>query len=116
MLSVFYFLFLKLIFLHHLFFGQSIGIAFLAFLIGYTGHLFADLFTEMGVPLLFPLGYHFGIPPDPLGKIRIKTGYWFENLIIYPAVNIILLIIIYIYIRNYGLIQSLINRFLSAKM
>ena len=115
-LSVIYFLILKLVFIIPLFSGINIGLLFSAFLIGYFGHLFADLFTEMGVPLLFPLPYHFGIPPDPLGKLRIKTGKWFENLIIYPAINIVLLIIIYIYIRNHNLIQSLINRFLSAKI
>ena len=71
----------------------------LAFVIGYSAHLFADLFTEVGVPLLFPIDYHFGIPPDPFGKIRIKTGKWFENLIIYPAVNFALLLIILRYLE-----------------
>ena len=65
----------------------------IAFILGYASHLFADMFTETGVPLLFPLGYHFGLPP--LKKIRIKTGHWFENLIIYPAVNIAIIIAIY---------------------
>ena len=68
----------------------------LAFAIGYASHIFADLFTEMGVPLLFPLGYHLGIPP--IKRIRIKTGRWFENLIIYPIVTAALLIIIYLYL------------------
>jgi len=72
----------------------------LSFIMGYFSHIFADLFTEAGVPLLFPIGYHFGIPPDPLGKVRIKTGKWFENLIIYPAVNIALVVIIYEYLKN----------------
>lgn len=44
----------------------------LAYGLGHISHLFADLFTEMGVPLLFPLDYHFGIPP--IEKMRIKTG------------------------------------------
>lgn len=70
----------------------------LAYMIGHISHLFADMFTEMGVPLLFPLGYHFGIPPNPFEKMRIKTGRWFENLIIYPAVNIALLLTIYTYL------------------
>jgi len=66
----------------------------LPFVLGYVAHLLADSFTEAGVPLLFPIGYHFGIPPDPFGKIRIKTGKWFENLIIYPVVNFALLFVI----------------------
>lgn len=72
----------------------------LAFVVGYCSHLVADMFTEAGVPLLFPLAYHFGIPPDPLGKIRIKTGRWFENLIVYPLVNLALLLIIVNYIKG----------------
>lgn len=72
----------------------------LAFALGYTSHMFADMFTEKGVPILFPLDYHFGIPPDPLGKIRIKTGKWFENIIIYPLVNLAILFVILMYLRG----------------
>lgn len=74
------------------------SLALLAFIIGYTSHILADLFTESGVPLLFPIGYHFGIPPDPFQRVRIKTGRWFENLVLYPAINIALIVIIYDYL------------------
>ncbi|OGM12961.1 hypothetical protein A3A76_01520 [Candidatus Woesebacteria bacterium RIFCSPLOWO2_01_FULL_39_23] len=57
-------------------------------IIGYLSHLLADSFTEEGLPLLFPLRIAFGIPP--IKKIRIKTGQWFENLVIYPAIWIYL--------------------------
>jgi len=70
----------------------------LAYGIGHLSHLFADMFTEMGVPLLFPLEYHFGIPP--IKRVRIKTGKWFENLIIFPAVNIALILVIYSYLTR----------------
>ena len=70
----------------------------LAYATGHISHLIADMFTEMGVPLLFPLEYHFGIPP--IKRMRIKTGHWFENLIIYPIVNIALLIVIYDYLTR----------------
>lgn len=73
----------------------------LAFSIGYFSHLLADSFTEAGVPLLFPLEYRFGIPPDPLGKVRIKTGKWFENLVIYPFVNLALIYIVFLYLRRF---------------
>lgn len=72
----------------------------LAFAVGYVSHLFADMFTERGVPILFPLDYHFGIPLDPFGKMRIKTGRWFENLIIYPLVNLFLIFVIYSYLSS----------------
>ena len=110
-ISAFYLLLLKILFLAiPALSSVNFNFIYLAFLIGYGGHLFADMFTEMGVPLLFPLPYHFGIPPDPFGKLRIKTGKWFENLIIYPAVNITLLIIIFFYIKNQNFLQSLLNR------
>lgn len=67
----------------------------LAYTVSYASHLFADMFTEAGIPLLFPWDYHFGIPP--VERWRIKTGRWFENLIVYPIVNIALLLIIYEY-------------------
>lgn len=71
----------------------------LAFALGYASHLVADLFTEAGVPLFFPLSYHFGIPPDPFGRVRIKTGRWFENLIVYPLVNISIIFVVYRYVE-----------------
>jgi membrane-bound metal-dependent hydrolase YbcI (DUF457 family) len=71
---------------------NTIYIILCAYGTGYVSHLFADSFTEAGVPWLFPLPYHFGIPP--IAKMRIKTGKWFENLIIYPAVNFLLIIVV----------------------
>lgn len=71
-----------------------------AFVLGYASHLFADSLTEEGVPLLFPIDYHFGIPPNPFEKVRIKTGQWFENLVIYPIVNIAIIVLIVNFIRQ----------------
>ncbi len=93
-----FWLLLKIIFHDSSFIIQDSSVL-LAFVVGYAAHLFADLFTEAGVPLLFPIGYHFGIPPDPFGKIRIKTGKWFENMIVYPAVNFALLFVILSYFK-----------------
>lgn len=53
-------------------------------MIGFLSHLLADSFTEEGIPLLYPIPLTFGIPP--IKKIRIKTGRWFENFVIFPAV------------------------------
>lgn len=55
-----------------------------ALMIGYISHLLADSLTEEGLPLLFPFKLTFGIPP--IRSIRIKTGRWFENLIVFPSV------------------------------
>ncbi len=71
----------------------------IAFAIGYFSHIFADLFTESGVPILFPWGYHFGLPPAPFQRVRIKTGKWFENLVVYPMVNILLVLAVVSYLK-----------------
>jgi len=72
--------------------GWNAGQVFVAFLCSYGAHLVADMFTEEGIPILYPYHRMFGIPPRPFEAVRIVTGKWFENLIIFPAVNIILII------------------------
>ena len=69
---------------------------FVSFMIAYASHLAADMFTEQGIPLLYPYHRSFGIPPKPFEKVRIMTGKWFENLIIFPIVNIATIAIIVI--------------------
>jgi len=61
-------------------------------MVGYASHLLADSLTEEGIPLLFPLRINFGIPP--IRRMRIKTGRWFENLVIYPGIWIYLVIFV----------------------
>lgn len=60
------------------------GIILAALMVGYLSHLLADSFTEEGLPLLFPIDLSFGIPP--IRRVRIKTGKWFENFIVYPGI------------------------------
>jgi inner membrane protein len=50
-----------------------------AFMIGVLSHLFMDLFTKEGVPLLLPLPFKFGIPP--IRSLRITTGKIAEKTI-----------------------------------
>jgi inner membrane protein len=64
-------------------------IIFASIMIGYISHLVADSFTEEGIPLLFPLKIAFGIPP--IKKMRIKTGGWFENFVVFPVTWIYLI-------------------------
>lgn len=61
-----------------------------AFMIGYVLHLLADGLTEEGIPLLWPAKGMFGFPPRPLQHLRIVSGGWFENLLIFPALNLLL--------------------------
>lgn len=64
--------------------GLNTDILLWSIMIGIVSHLIADSFTEEGIPLFFPFQFTFGLPP--VKKIRIKTGRWFEHLVVYPAV------------------------------
>jgi len=57
---------------------------FWALMIGYISHLFLDMLTEDGIPLLFPIKWKFGFPP--IKSLRIKSGKWFEKFIIFPLI------------------------------
>jgi inner membrane protein len=67
--------------------GQAVLFAFLA---AYLSHMVADMVTVEGIPLFFPHQHMYGIPPRPLQGIRIETGKWFENIIVFPLVNLAL--------------------------
>lgn len=69
-------------------------ILFISMMISYSVHLLADSFTVQGIPLLWPLHKNFGIPPEPFEEVRIETGKWFENLIIFPILNLVLILLI----------------------
>ena len=68
--------------------GISITPVIAASTIAYASHLLADSFTVEGIPFIWPWSRMLGIPPKPFDGIRIQTGKWFENLVIFPAVNI----------------------------
>jgi membrane-bound metal-dependent hydrolase YbcI (DUF457 family) len=68
--------------------GHSVLIAGLA---AYFSHILADMVTVEGVPLFFPQQHMYGIPPRPFQGLRIVTGGWFENLVVFPAVNLVLI-------------------------
>lgn len=63
-----------------------------AFMIGFVSHLLIDTITKDGVPWLFPIPIHFGIPP--LRILRMKTGGFFEKSVIFP---LLLVTNVYIY-------------------
>jgi membrane-bound metal-dependent hydrolase YbcI (DUF457 family) len=64
----------------------NIYLIYWSVIIGYISHLIADSFTEEGVPLLYPIKVNLGLPPVKIW--RIKTGRWFEKLIVIPGVTI----------------------------
>jgi membrane-bound metal-dependent hydrolase YbcI (DUF457 family) len=63
----------------------------------YVSHLLADMVTIEGVPVLFPHQRMYGIPPRPFQGVRIVTGKWFENLVVFPLVNIAFVVIVWLY-------------------
>ncbi len=75
-------------------------------IIGFIAHLLADSITVEGIPLFWPFGSYIGFPPHPFQGLRIVTGKWFENLIIFPAVILLLASLI---MAHWSLFQGLIH-------
>src|SRR3989338_5009778 len=75
-------------------------------MIGYISHLVADSLTEEGLPLFFPIDFNVGFPP--VRKMRIVTGKWFENLVVFPAVWIYILWFLFTYQSEVARILRLI--------
>jgi inner membrane protein len=67
--------------------GINTGILFFCSLTAYLSHIAADLVTVQGVPLFFPWRTMVGLPPAPFQGLRILTGRWFENLVVFPLAN-----------------------------
>jgi inner membrane protein len=64
----------------------DIDLVWWAFMIGMISHLVMDTFTKEGVPWLLPLPFKFGLPP--IKKLRVTTGHFVENLLIFPGLLI----------------------------
>ena len=58
-----------------------------AFMIGALSHLVMDSFTREGVPWLLPVPVKFGFPP--LRSLRLVTGGWLENLVVFPGLLVV---------------------------
>lgn len=61
-------------------------LVWISFMVGFVSHLVMDTFTREGVPWLFPIPIHFGIPP--LKFLRIKTGGIIEKSLVFPGLLI----------------------------
>lgn len=69
----------------------NIQVVTTALLTGYISHLVLDGLTEEGLPLLFPFKINFGFPP--IKWMRIKTGKWFENWVVFPIIFVFLILV-----------------------
>lgn len=70
--------------------GVDTGIVLTACLAAFASHLLADMVTVGGIPLFYPYQRTLGLPPRPFEGMRIVTGKWFENLVLYPVANLVL--------------------------
>lgn len=103
-LLIFGYLIYSLLHLFPEYWGIHLTTVFYAMMISFAFHLLVDMFTVEGIPLFYPYKNMMGIPPRPLEGIRIMTGKWFENLVIFPVINIVLLLIIIINVEKIKLI------------
>jgi len=68
-------------------------IVWYCFMIGVVTHIIFDLPTKLGVPLLWPLNWKFGIPPFKF--LRITSGKFVENFIIFPGLFVYTVYLLY---------------------
>ena len=73
----------------------DINIVWWTFMIGVVSHLVADTFTHDGVPWLFPIPIHIGIPP--IKALRFHTGGIIEKGIVFPGLLLLNMYIFYTY-------------------
>jgi len=80
--------------------GESINadIILVSFLIALASHVVADMLTKDGVPILFPLPFHFGFPP--VKALRLETNGLVEKLLIVPGIIILIGVLAYLYPDN----------------
>lgn len=71
----------------------NITVVWWAFMLGVVSHLVMDSFTKEGVPWLLPIPVKFGIPP--LKALRVTTGHFWENFVIFPALLVLNIIVCY---------------------
>lgn len=79
-----------------------------AFMIGFVSHLVADSFTKEGVPWLFPIPIHLGIPPFKF--LRIKTGGILENAFVFPG---LIALNLYLYYSNYSKFLDFLRHYIK---
>lgn len=64
----------------------NIYLVMVSVMIGFLSHLVGDVITKEGIPLFFPFPIKIGIPPFRF--LRITTGKFVENFVIFPLLGI----------------------------
>ncbi len=78
-----------------------------SFMVGFISHLIMDTFTKEGVPWVFPIAWHIGIPP--LKFFRITTGGMLEKSVVFPG---LLLLDGYLIYTNYAKYLDFIKHYI----
>lgn len=65
------------------------NVVIVSILSGFVSHLLADSITKEGIPLFFPIKWKIGFPP--FAFLRISTGKFVENFIIFPGTLVYIL-------------------------
>jgi len=86
----------------------DMNVVWWAFMIGFISHLLMDTFTREGVPWLFPVPFHFGIPPFRI--FRIKTGGIIEKALIFPG---LLILNGYLYYTHHSLFLNFLRHYIK---
>lgn len=84
----------------------DMNIIWWSIMIGMASHLVTDSMTKQGVPWLFPIPWHLGIPP--IEALRITTGKFVEKVIVFPGLIALNTYLIY---NNYGTYLHLLRGF-----
>ena len=71
----------------------DVQIIITSIMIGIISHIFADSLTKDGVPLFFPFKINVGFPP--IKKLRITTGKFVENFMVFPMVIVYIFYLVY---------------------
>jgi inner membrane protein len=87
-----------LVFLQPVMPNVDIHLVWQAFMIGVLSHLVMDTFTKEGVPWLLPLPFKIGLPP--LKMLRLTTGKWVENFVVFPVLMLINVAICAVYYHD----------------
>ena len=94
--------------LHPIIPSVQIDIVWWAFMIGMVSHLIMDSFTKEGVPWLLPVPVKFGIPP--VKRLRVTTGKWVEEWIVFPLVVVLGLLLLFVsYQQLYDIVRHVIR-------
>lgn len=89
--------------------GVQLDIVWWAFMIGMISHLVMDSFTKEGVPWLLPIPIKFGFPP--IKRLRVTTGKWVENFVVFPLLIVIACAIVALHYHElYALLHQHVTR------